>query len=531
MPLYEEKFLCPFAVRFSQARIRPTFQDGRIVEESKEEIQVIEWPEAAGDKGNYEALLHTPFPPIEIIRWRPKFRQEDGTTLEDEDGEDILGEPCWFTFDNRRLYCLQAAAVKAWPKRCAAIVHVMHNLPGSKCTPKKFKTTDLGNSVRISRRFDVVPIATWSWGEATQSMAEARQEAVEEMQKLIKEDADKEDWRLLKEVPEGLQAALPPLESPVGYVRNSSIAWATGAARQGAQETAERTASAGTQPKEPRQRAAKGKDLGARQSGSNADPKVAAARMAAAAAAAAAASSRKPVAYPKAGWPPTTPAEVAAARAAAALAAAAAMGRAGPHLGLCGLPPAFDPALLSLLAMHSSGLPGASLSQMKAAAAAKANLELSLLLPTGAAAVPQQEPVLGSIMSSGRSLPGLDLPPLALGALLSSTTSAGTPKAGSSNPTSPLSASDQLALGSIMQASSLCGSSSLGALSGPTGASEDSSVSTAVPAEAEECSFGDEPPRISSKTSSAPKQGLGLGIFAAATEEEQCQEEEGCSQQ
>ncbi|CAL1141754.1 unnamed protein product [Cladocopium goreaui] len=165
MPLYEEKFICPFSIRFSQARIRPTFQDGRDVEASMEEVEAVEAPEGPL-KDRYDLLLRAPFPPIEIIRWWPKLREEDGETLLDENGKTILGEPCWFTFDNRRLYCLQAAAIKNWPCRAAAVVHVMHDLPVSKCAPKKFRTTDLGCSVRISRRDDVVPKATWTWMEA-----------------------------------------------------------------------------------------------------------------------------------------------------------------------------------------------------------------------------------------------------------------------------------------------------------------------------------------------------------------------------
>ncbi|CAE7237832.1 rsgA [Symbiodinium natans] len=157
--------MCPFSIRFSQARIRPTFQDGREVEASMEQIAAVSCPEGPLQQ-RYDVLLRAPFPPIEIIRWWPKLREEDGETLLDENGKTILGEPCWFTFDNRRLYCLQAAAIKNWPSRSAAVVHVMHDLPVSKCAPKKFRTTDLGCSVRISRRDDVVPKATWTWMEA-----------------------------------------------------------------------------------------------------------------------------------------------------------------------------------------------------------------------------------------------------------------------------------------------------------------------------------------------------------------------------
>jgi len=201
MPLYEEKFLSPFAIRFSQARIRPTFQDGRLVDRSMSQVEALPWP--LEGNGDYDVFLSAPFPPIEIIRWRPKIREEDGRTCVDEDGRKMLGEACWFTFDNRRLYCLQAAASKQWPRRAAAIVHIMHDLPLSRCTPRKFRTTDLGCSVRISRKHDAVPKATWCWAEATHSgdveaqSSEAGKTALDG----VNGDAAKEDWSELVDVP------------------------------------------------------------------------------------------------------------------------------------------------------------------------------------------------------------------------------------------------------------------------------------------------------------------------------------------
>jgi len=200
MPLYEEKIICPFSVRFSQARIRPTFQDGRRVEKSLAQIEAVPWPLK---EGSYDLFLDVPFPPIEIIRWHPRLRAEDGRKIENRDGTLLLGEACWFTFDNRRLYCLQAAAAKQWPRRAAAVVHVMRDLPASRSTPRKFRTTDLGCSVRIARRHDVVPRATWCWSEATRngvdtpSFSSATLAALE----AVREDAAKEDTELLLDVP------------------------------------------------------------------------------------------------------------------------------------------------------------------------------------------------------------------------------------------------------------------------------------------------------------------------------------------
>lgn len=216
MPLYEEKFLSPFAIRFSQARIRPTFQDGRLVDRSMSQVEAVTWPVEGNT--DYDVFLNAPFPPIEIIRWRPKIREEDGRTCVDEDGRKMLGEACWFTFDNRRLYCLQAAAAKQWPRRAGAIVHIMHDLPLSRSTPRKFRTTDLGCSVRISRRHDAAPLATWSWAEATYGGESATQIPEDGQAALehVKKDAAKEDWSELSDVPHDVHEksnALTPLEA------------------------------------------------------------------------------------------------------------------------------------------------------------------------------------------------------------------------------------------------------------------------------------------------------------------------------
>mmetsp|Transcript_53569 Transcript_53569/g.148974 ORF Transcript_53569/g.148974 Transcript_53569/m.148974 type:complete len:512 (-) Transcript_53569:298-1833(-) len=215
MPLYEEKFICPFSIRFSQARIRPTFQDGRVVEKSLHQVEAIPWP-LENEVGAYDVLLDAPFPPIEIIRWWPKMRDRDGLPLCDEDGSTIIGEACWFTFDNRRLYCLQAAAAKQWPRRVAAVVHVMRDLPISKSTPRKFRTTDMGNSVNIARRYDPVPRSTWNWAEATGvPQSGSTQDAAETAAvEAVHADAVKESLSDLVDVPADLFANRPNSSSP-----------------------------------------------------------------------------------------------------------------------------------------------------------------------------------------------------------------------------------------------------------------------------------------------------------------------------
>eukprot|EP00440_Ansanella_granifera_P022240 gb/GFBE01024160.1/.p1 GENE.gb/GFBE01024160.1/~~gb/GFBE01024160.1/.p1 ORF type:complete len:324 (+),score=71.44 gb/GFBE01024160.1/:1-972(+) len=109
MPIYEEKLICPLAVRFTQDHIRPQFRDGRELEESFNQI------EAKPGKGGYDFILEAPFPAIEIIRWC-----QSDTDAEDADVQH------WFTLDNRRLYCLQRKAASMWPKKCAARVEVLY---------------------------------------------------------------------------------------------------------------------------------------------------------------------------------------------------------------------------------------------------------------------------------------------------------------------------------------------------------------------------------------------------------------------
>lgn len=210
--LYEEKLISPLAVRFSQMRIRPTFQDGYPVEDSLAQVEVVKSPPGTG----YDLLLDAPFPPIEIIRWRPKLREQDGTPLEDESGETLLGAECWFTLDNRRLYCLQSVAVREWPCSVGASVRVMYDVPIAKSAARKFRTTTMGSSVNISMRYDAVPHACWNWTEETQGpgrqiLSAAYYSALGTVQR----DADRRDRSLLPDVPQGVlkrrTSGRPPL--------------------------------------------------------------------------------------------------------------------------------------------------------------------------------------------------------------------------------------------------------------------------------------------------------------------------------
>lgn len=148
MPFYEEKLISPLSVRFTQQRIREAFQDGREVESTIKEIK------AMPGVGDYDVILQCPFPTIEIIRWAPNGRRAGGQWH-------------WFSYDNRRLYCLQRVAAEYWPKRVGAIVEVMYADAGD--IRKKLDTQTGGLSVSIGHAFALEDeLAKWTWREAVE---------------------------------------------------------------------------------------------------------------------------------------------------------------------------------------------------------------------------------------------------------------------------------------------------------------------------------------------------------------------------
>lgn len=159
MPIYEEKLVSPLAIRFTQEHIKTIFRDGHVVEATVREIGT----RAAG--GDYDAILTFPFPPIEIIRFRPKGgdrdrRRDDPAPAPRGRHEERDGSH-WFTLDNRRLYCLQRAAVARWPQRVAAPVEILYADPGT--LRKKYDNRSKGCSVSISRSVRDPPISWWDW--------------------------------------------------------------------------------------------------------------------------------------------------------------------------------------------------------------------------------------------------------------------------------------------------------------------------------------------------------------------------------
>lgn len=161
MPIIEEKLISPFAINFSQARIRSTFRDGQDVEATCTEI------ERKPGYGGYDLVLSAPFPAIEVTRWTPGSRA------------DRKASENWFTYDNRRLYCLQKAAAAHWPLHVGVVVEVSaHAQHSSSVMLRKLDTDSGGQSVVMAlscRARNVAPVLEFNWREAILNSASRAQ--------------------------------------------------------------------------------------------------------------------------------------------------------------------------------------------------------------------------------------------------------------------------------------------------------------------------------------------------------------------
>jgi hypothetical protein len=157
--LYEFKLISPLAIKFSQKRVRPEFQDGRPIEWTYKQINISEKDitNSEIENNDYDCFIRAPFPPIEIVRWKPREIDDMGELVLAADGSSVLGEEVWYTLDNRRLVCLQRAAVSMWPKIACCAVVVMDELP-KQSVARKFRSVDYGATIRIGRRFNDNPI-------------------------------------------------------------------------------------------------------------------------------------------------------------------------------------------------------------------------------------------------------------------------------------------------------------------------------------------------------------------------------------
>lgn len=108
-------------------------------------------------------LIKAPFPHIEVIRWRCKLREADGSSKVDAAGLELYSHDAyWFTFDNRRLYALQRLAVQHYPTQVfCEVLEVPTTLAKSR-ELRKFDTRTFGSKVQIGRR-DTEDLPTFCW--------------------------------------------------------------------------------------------------------------------------------------------------------------------------------------------------------------------------------------------------------------------------------------------------------------------------------------------------------------------------------
>mmetsp|Transcript_126124 Transcript_126124/g.353149 ORF Transcript_126124/g.353149 Transcript_126124/m.353149 type:complete len:342 (+) Transcript_126124:144-1169(+) len=172
MPLYEDKIVCPLAVRFTQEHVRPVFQNGLDLESTISQIKT------KPGSGDYDVILDTPFDAIEIIRWRKR----------DLSGEEPAATH-WLTFDNRRLYCLQRAAVALWPQRVGVVVQALYAATNG--YDRKDNSMTAGRKVGIGHSPKLLT-GRWHWrsavaetqGESAYGLV-ARDEALEDVEELL----------------------------------------------------------------------------------------------------------------------------------------------------------------------------------------------------------------------------------------------------------------------------------------------------------------------------------------------------------
>lgn len=209
MPLYEEKLINPLSVRFSQDRIWPDFQDGTPIDDSLKLITSVPTQDTY-----YDCVLRPPFPPMEIIRLKQERREADGERIKDDKGRRLYGQESWFTFDNRRLYCLQRAALQMWPMSVAVVVKVLYDFPAVRCARHKFRTTSDGCSVKISLP-DGQPGSLWNWEEAAKSVRTANGNSPAVLNAISKDNKNNSKEMLVD---------VPPIEQLSPGTRGMSVA-------------------------------------------------------------------------------------------------------------------------------------------------------------------------------------------------------------------------------------------------------------------------------------------------------------------
>eukprot|EP00929_Paragymnodinium_shiwhaense_P107186 TRINITY_DN7324_c0_g3_i1.p1 TRINITY_DN7324_c0_g3~~TRINITY_DN7324_c0_g3_i1.p1 ORF type:complete len:656 (+),score=140.32 TRINITY_DN7324_c0_g3_i1:76-2043(+) len=139
--VWEERWISPFAVRFSQGKIHPFFHERGPIYEVLAQIRHRNDHNGVG--GNPIIRIEPPFPPIRLLHLK-----QQGVLV---------------TLDNRRLYALQKFALQEWPNICLVRALSVEELTPTrlKAENRKFTNRLCGLQLEMESRSNA--FETFSW--------------------------------------------------------------------------------------------------------------------------------------------------------------------------------------------------------------------------------------------------------------------------------------------------------------------------------------------------------------------------------
>mmetsp|Transcript_74183 Transcript_74183/g.214907 ORF Transcript_74183/g.214907 Transcript_74183/m.214907 type:complete len:524 (+) Transcript_74183:1773-3344(+) len=140
--VWEERWVCPLLVRFSQGKIHPLFHGRGPISEVMLQIK-LRAPEAEGGAGADLRRIDAPFPPIRLLHLK-----EQGVLV---------------TLDNRRLYALQRFALEKWPTVCLAKALCVDELTPTRLRAENRKFTNrlCGLQLEVESRSNAFDTFSW----------------------------------------------------------------------------------------------------------------------------------------------------------------------------------------------------------------------------------------------------------------------------------------------------------------------------------------------------------------------------------
>lgn len=138
--VWEERWISPLAVRFSQGKIHPFFHERGPILEVMSQIKL---KETAEGNGALRRRIDPPFPPVRLLHLK-----EQGALV---------------TLDNRRLYALQRFALQEWPEVCLTKALVVSELPPMrlKAENRKFTNRLCGLQLEVESRQNAFDTFSW----------------------------------------------------------------------------------------------------------------------------------------------------------------------------------------------------------------------------------------------------------------------------------------------------------------------------------------------------------------------------------